>query len=160
MVRVRFETIRVKGDKNQIAKQARKAIDAALEAEAKDVKIDLEKPTKSWRNKPTFKVTQQKKSWKITTRQKYYVWTDYGTRAHIIVPKKAQMLVFPPNSRPKTRPGSLKGGPGARGTGRVWASRVRHPGTDARKFSEQAAQRSRKRFPPRFAQIMRRRMSG
>lgn len=98
--------------------------------------------TATWSDKPKFTVEKRPFTVSrplvrvsVTTDDKRWLWTDEGTKPHIIRPKRAKRLVFPSQFRPKTRPGSLKSGRGFKGGPPVFAQEVHHPGTEARGFT-------------------------
>jgi hypothetical protein len=157
-MRIRIETIRTR-NRPDLAKQVKAAIDAAIDAEVEDLRKDFGKATRTWSKQPTWSVKKTRDGAKFTTRQKVFRFVDYGTTAHIIVPKRATFLSFRVGGRPKTKPGQLKAGAGRPGKTQVYARLVRHPGTKARNFSKLVAERSKKRFPKRFADILRRKLA-
>ena len=69
-----------------------------------------------------------------------WIYVDQGTKPHVIVPKNARMLRFRTGYKAKTAPGAgIRGGGGGATGPVVWAKKVNHPGSKARKFSEQIA---------------------
>lgn len=85
----------------------------------------------------------------VGTNNRIYGFITHGTRPHLIVPVRAKFLVFGEGKySPVTTPGKLgsrRVGTGLQGAGGVarpiFAKRVRHPGTKARRFEEEVAKR-------------------
>ena len=75
-----------------------------------------------------------------------FVWTDEGTKPHIITAKNAPFLVFQRGYTPKTQPGKIASGPSARFGDFVKKKSVNHPGTRPRNFTKIIVKRRRKPF--------------
>lgn len=73
----------------------------------------------------------------VTTEDMRWVWTDRGTKPHIIRPRNAKRLAFPSVFTPKSTPNSLKASSGSSGGPTVYAQEVHHPGTEPRHFTEE-----------------------
>lgn len=86
----------------------------------------------------------------ITTEDVRWIWTDLGTKPHMIRPKKAPRLVFPTAFSPKSKPRSLRARKGYSGGPLAYAMEVHHPGTTPRLFTETI----RKKYGPKFQKIM------
>lgn len=103
------------------------------------------KTVSSWTGEaPTFvKSITTGKTWTLTVsmagsevgKQKY-IWIDRGTDAYNIYPKKGKMLRFQSPYFPATEPGVIGSKKASRGDN--WNAResVRHPGIEARRFTE------------------------
>jgi len=141
----------------------RLSIVAGLEEFAEIVQGDLEKTTRTWAEPVDFdieitqtsKVLEGVKDVKITfeTDDMRWIWTDEGTKPHIIKPKpsnKRGLLFFNSKFTPKTKPGSLRSGKGFSGPPKVSKAIVHHPGTKAREFSQQI----KKKRALKFRQVM------
>ena len=124
---------------------------------------EFEATIKNWKHKVKFEMMISLKDGPtalVTTDDEIYRYVDEGTRAHDIWAgsytgkSRKKVLAFPSSSTPKTRPGSLKSGPGHRGKADVFTPYVRHPGTKARNFSGQI----KKKMTPRFKREMERAM--
>lgn len=72
-----------------------------------------------------------------TTESEPFTFVDQGTKPHIIEAKNAPSLAFQTGFVPKTRPGRLAAGPGARFGTLTRPQRVQHPGSEARDISGQ-----------------------
>jgi len=66
---------------------------------------------------------------------KKWVWTDEGTKPHIIRPKRARALRFRSGYKSGSRPGTFVTGRSSYSGGWVSAQIVHHPGTKARNWS-------------------------
>lgn len=131
-------------------KQYLDAIRKGAEKTTKLTERDLESTVRTWtpQNKPHFEITVSESGgdYSITagTDSLLYLWTDQGTRPHIIRPRKSPYLHFAFGGRPKTRPGIIGSQKGAAGTEWRRAMFVLHPGTTARKFTQKIKARRQK----------------
>lgn len=152
--RIRIEPIKPQPGRGKARAVYNRVLRDTLEREAKDVKKDLDKTVKTWRNKPTFtiKVARGKSRLgvTVTTNDKVYSYVDQGTKPHPIRPKKASVLRFRTGYVAKTKPGRLisRGG-GAKGE-TVFAKEVLHPGSKPRNFTKLVARRGQKRVQKRI----------
>jgi len=131
-------------------------LQAATKATAKDIIKEFEKTTRTWNTKVAFvwdvKVKSAQTSAPIRvsasiiahvyTKNKIWNWTDQGTKAHIIRPKRAPMLAFPSQFKPKTTPGQMSSGGGFSGPPIAFAKEVHHPGTAARNWTKMVAKKA------------------
>jgi hypothetical protein len=106
------------------------------------LKAAAERVTSTWSNPPKFTVNVAlgKSAAKgiqatVTTDDPRWLWTDKGTKPHIIRARNAPRLAFPSVFTPKSKPNSLKASAGSSGGPTVYAMEVHHPGTEARNFS-------------------------
>jgi hypothetical protein len=139
----------------------------ALRREGKIIARELDKTTATWQGeKPKFEVliglTRPPGSATLivgpTGSDKAvnkWVWTDQGTRPHIIRPKRAKKLVFKSGFSPKTKPKTIASFPGGTFGDTVFAKKVNHPGTEPRLFSETVIKRRRKKFTQSMIQAAR-----
>jgi hypothetical protein len=134
-------------------RKLRAAIDQGLDQSAQQVHIDLARPTNTWRTQVKFTVKKLAYAREIKTSNAVYSYVSGGTRPHIIRAKNGRALAFGPSS-PKTRPGSLEGGSGSRGSADTFRQQVRHPGTDPRNFDKLAAELAQDEFPKRVQQAI------
>ena len=123
-----------------------------------------ERTVRTWKTKPGFtvKVSQQTGDYVLEIRYdprtiggQHYQWVDWGTEAHTITAKRVPMLKFQSGFTSKTRRhvlGSRKGGRSG-----PWVSKksVRHPGTEAREFTCEIANRRRNEFNKQIARAVR-----
>jgi hypothetical protein len=144
-VRIRIEPYRPRVRVNT-AKAALTAVEQATRDEVAEVLKELEAATATWTNKPRFKVRVGKSQVSIDTDSPIFTYVDEGTAPHVILPRRARMLVFAPGSTPKTQPGVMVAGPGRPGSGRVFSRGVMHPGTEARNFTLTIAYTSSSRY--------------
>lgn len=107
------------------------------------------KTYRTWRHKPQFRkefrTTRESVVGQIATIDVIYHWVEDGTRAHIILPRSTTgVLNFPSRSRPKTKVRTIGSGGGFRGARNVFSTRVFHPGTKPRKFTQEIVKRRSK----------------
>lgn len=111
------------------------AVEAGLDEAAPGVVDDFDKTTQGWDTKVTFTITKKPFQRVIGTSSRTYGYVNFGTPAHTIVPKRGKFLVFSVGGRAKTVPRVIGSSRGSRGGKRIFARRVRHPGTKAREFN-------------------------
>lgn len=129
-------------------KRMPKAVEKGMREAADAAKADFEKTTASWEHKPSFTIEEQGAGeYLVGTNDERYKWIDEGTDPYTIRPR-GRVLRFSPGSRPKTRPGVITSGGGARGSGVVYTRVVHHPGIKARLFTKQLAARWRRGVAP------------
>ena len=121
------------------------------------VKKDFEETTKTWKHKPKFEVQKSLRQAAgpilfVFTQDEIYGYVDKGTRPHDIWAgyytgkSEHKTLAFPSMSTPKTKPGSLKSGPGSKGEVDTFTPYVRHPGGKARGFTKLIAKQDMPKF--------------
>lgn len=115
------------------------------------IREDFEDTTKTWNHQPKFepafpipKVASDAITVTTETDDKIYGWTSEGTKAHDIplVPG-VKRLAFPSEFIPKTFPGIIGSGVGFSGGIMKFPIQVHHPGTQARKFDANIADKNR-----------------
>lgn len=127
---------------------ARRAVENALDGAAKGALVDYRVTTQTWEHKPDFTIEAPTENERIVgTDDPIYGYVDAGTKPHVIVPKRAKVLVFGPGARAKTRPRVIGSTGGSKGGAPVVAHRVNHPGTEAREFSETIADKWGEQLP-------------
>lgn len=129
---------------------AKTAISNALRGTSSAMKVDFGVTTRTWDNKPEFirKVDTSNFTAVVYTESQIYFWLNGGTAPHIIRPKGKRPLTFWAGYRAKTTVrviGSRKGG--VTGNTIVYTRLVQHPGTEARHWDEEIANKWRKEFP-------------
>ena len=97
---------------------------------------DMEKTSATWNHKPTFVIKEQPTGYLVGTEDDIWNMLDSGTRAHLIVARRAKRLRFATGGSPKTRPGFVGSTGGSAGGDIHFASVVHHPGTVARSWSK------------------------
>lgn len=127
-----------------------RAIKTTLQDTAKDARADLERTTATWEHQVDFAITPIPDGLKVDTNDRIWRMVDRGTRPHIIVPRRAKILVFGPGARAKTAPRVIGSGAGSTGGAPVVARRVNHPGTDARQFSDVVQEKYQAELPRRM----------
>jgi hypothetical protein len=140
--------ITYKGNPNK-ADRFRAIVQTVLAQEAKAVKREYEITVKTWKRKPVFTITNKGGGrYDVKTDSKIYGYVDYGTRPHIIRPRRAKALrFFGVGFVSKTVPGKLYPRAGrAASSGLQFRQFVRHPGFPGRGFTEMIAKRSRARL--------------
>lgn len=136
------------------------ALLAAMREFGKVVQKDFQGTTKTWKHKPKFEVMfdfmPSGPELLVGTDDEIYRYVDEGTRPHDIWAgaytgkSDKKTLAFPSMSTPKTKPGSLKSGPGSSGGDTVFTPMVYHPGTKPRDFTGQI----KKLETPKFKRAM------
>lgn len=98
---------------------------------------------RTWTRKPRFEadvnVSGDTVEMIAGTDDRIYSFVNFGTKPHIIRPRRAKALAFFSKYRAKTQPGSLKSGPGGASGNRVFAKFVNHPGFKGRRFTDEVA---------------------
>lgn len=121
------------------------AIDEMLAEAALEAQDMFKKTTSTWQTHVNFTVNKTKYGRTVGTRSAIYKYVDQGTRSHMIYPRRKRILRFQTGYRAKTRPGVIGSSSGGASGGVVWAKAVRHPGTQARRFSVTIGERMGKR---------------
>lgn len=124
-----------------------KAFEREMAKGLKDLGQTIEKTfegtTENWETKVKFDVDVQQNGAALTltvaTDNAIYGYVNDGTRAHEIRPVRAPLLRFPSGFVSKTRPNSLRSGPGRSFGAMVTAKVVHHPGTTPRHFTKYVA---------------------
>lgn len=138
----------------------------ALRAQGKEIVADYNQTVQTWRNKPSFEVAISLADGGATVlvtpdgpNRKQFEYVDKGTRPHPIFPRRARVLRFSSGYTAKTAPGVIGSGAGGPSGSPAFAAFIpRHPGTEARRFSEIIEQRRRKRFQEAMVDAMQRGM--
>lgn len=129
-------------------------LNAALAETMDGIEKDFRATTRTWNTKPPFRqhgphLRAGALVGEVGTSDEIYGYVTGGTRPHIIVPRRSRLLRFRTGYRAKTAPryiGSRAGGAfGPFVTARV----VHHPGTAAREFESEIADRRRIGFARR-----------
>lgn len=121
------------------------------------IQDDLEKPTETWDEKPTFsqvlKIDQRQISIDIllagdTPGNEHYTWLDEGTKKHYIM-SDAKHMKFPGTFTAKTIPGILHATAGSKSEHSKFLPKSYPVENEikARKFTEQVQEIWGKRFP-------------
>lgn len=130
-------------------KAAPDAVQRGMREAAEAAKADFEQTVATWKHQPSFTIQPDGAAgFMVGTDDEIYRYVDEGTKPHVIVVKRARFLRFAPGGQPKTSPGRLTSAPGAAGNGAVFRKRVNHPGTKARLFTQQLAQRWQRGVQP------------
>lgn len=111
----------------------------AMRKAGRGIRKDFQSTTKTWKNKPEFKLTISLRSpgptVTVTTMDEIYRYVDKGTKPHVIRPKKAKALRFQSIYTAKTTPNVLGSQKGGASGDFVFAQEVHHPGTKPRNFT-------------------------
>lgn len=139
-----------------------------LRAEGRDSVKELEKTVRYWtKDKPKFEtiigLTGRDASVFVgptgnTKGAQKWQWLDEGTRAHVILPRRARMLRFTVGGYSGSHPNSLDVRPAVSGTEVVFAKRVHHPGIAARNWSYLIQRRRKQKFIKRMLAAVKRGM--
>lgn len=137
-----------------------KVISKELLAQAGIVQRMYKRTVRTWSNRPQFTAKGSttspgprggkasfKMQFEVATDDERFIWTDLGTRAHIIRAKRpGRPLKFRVGGRPKTKRKIIGSSRGSQGREFRSAESVRHPGTKARLFTQTIEKRRRKPF--------------
>jgi hypothetical protein len=137
--------------------KVRRNLLSALEKEGNIVKREYEKTVATWNDPPKFEVLTAIDNppgaasvlvGPTGTQEQVnkFVWTDQGTRPHVISAKNAPALVFQRGYSPKTQPNKIASFPAGRFGEFVRKQSVNHPGTEPRNFTKIIVNRRRKPF--------------
>lgn len=118
----------------------------AVNQTLKVIDSDFRKTTNSWKQQPEFTIKLARLQGgdlvgEVSTNDAIYLYVNNGTVAHDIRPRNAKKLHFMSGYRAKTSHrviGSHAGGPSGSD---VFSQGVHHPGTEAREFDKEIADR-------------------
>lgn len=129
-----------------VQKRIPQRLSIAVHASLSDMQVKANKTVSDWSDKPRFERELTIKPDLISGRlvvkgseaaALHFMWTDQGTKAHIIRPKKAPMLKFQTGYAARTAPVAKSQVGDGKATGaHVQTLVVLHPGTDARQFTQ------------------------
>lgn len=115
---------------------------------AKAIEVDFNTTTATWSDSPKANVTLiGDDTATIVMLDDRYTWTNDGTAAHVIRPRNASLLVFQSSYKSKTTGGFIGSRSGGSFGPTVYARSVQHPGTAARKFDQQIADKWNRLLP-------------
>jgi len=145
------------------------AISTSKDAARKTAR-SFRRSTKTWKNKPTFRIRKipGEVDWEVYTENKVWHWLDKGTKKHEIAPKGkanggSDRLAYQTKFTPKTSPNRVGSKPGGK-SGNYWIGKkgqsVMHPGVKARKWTERQAEKEEKRFFDSFLKGLDRILNG
>lgn len=133
---------------------------AKLRALGKQTEYDLLRPTEQWES-PPFMRSDIRGSAQVTmivhpvTQVDKYQRLDFGTRPHVIRPRKANgVLKFQPGYSSSTYPNQLWSRRARRSGRFIYVKMVHHPGLKARNFSKQVAKIERPRLNMMMRQLV------
>lgn len=150
MARTSFRLEAIRPGDGRARSVYQKRIRHILDIVSRQVERDFKDTVKTWDGeKPVFyiRVTTVRGRLGITagTDNVIYGYVNYGTRPHIIRPKKSQVLSFqwggPGSYQAKTKPGRIVSRPGGQVGSSVQFKQVNHPGFPGRHFDTLIAQR-------------------
>lgn len=132
-------------------KSINKAIENALTQSALAIQNDFRVTVQTWKTKPVFKIERIPYGRVVFTENLIYLFMDAGTKEHPIAAKNAPYLVFRSRGSgysTKTRPNQIASFPGGAANGHLNKRKeVRHPGTEARNFSETIGKKWESEWP-------------
>ena len=112
--------------------------------------------TRTWKHRPKFRVDFQfddrpvsaggGAGYAVTTDDPIFHYVDQGTRPHTIRARRGGLHAFQSKFSPKTRRRVLGSRQGSRSGSLVRPKEVRHPGTQAREFTQEIQKRRRNPF--------------
>jgi hypothetical protein len=131
----------------------RKEVQAEMLKQGKYIQAEYRRTVATWTHKPKFEtvtdITGGDMTILVGTDDEIYLFVDEGTKAHPITPKANNprgLLFFQEGYVAKTVPRVLGSRAGGRFGAVVAAKAVRHPGTEARGFSQMIQEKTRKRY--------------
>src|SRR4029450_13786902 len=128
-------------------KKYMKVVEDALDAAALAAQSNVELTVKTWEHPVSFTISHKVGEGNIATDDEICRYVEHGTRPHLIGPRRSRYLRFAVGGRPKTRPGQLGSGGGAKGSKIVYfRGVVSHPGTKPRLFAKQVARMAQDRL--------------
>lgn len=129
---------------------------AVLAEASTDMSQMFQKTTATWKHKVKWRtrtVVNSRLSYTaVGTDDDIYRFVSEGTKAHDIRPRNKSRLSFRSGYKAKTRRRSLSSGSG--GASGAWVSTkktIKHPGTEAREFAEEVADK----YQPKFSLLVR-----
>jgi len=128
-------------------KRLLKALETACNQTLRSMQKDFQKTTRTWNTPVTFVVVKmtpngQDLEGATGTDNKIYLYVTRGTKPHIIRAKNGKVLSFPSKYRAKTRRRVIRSYTGGGSGARRYAKEVKHPGTQAREFEEEIADKN------------------
>jgi hypothetical protein len=132
---IRLTAIKPKAKAIQFSRFA-DAAKLGMEDAAQAAVLDFESTFATWNHQPDVTVKERSDGYSIEVKDDVWNMLDHGTRAHLIVARKAKRLRFGVGFKAKTRPGFIGSTGGSAGAGAVFRSSVMHPGTKARGWSK------------------------
>lgn len=147
MAKPLMKPIVIKGLLFNADKQAR-AIENVLGQQAKAAKVDVDSVMLTWKGSPKSTIRRDGRFIRtVFTDDERAKWVDDGTRPHTIRPRTARRLAFRANYKAKTSPGFIGSRRGGSSGPVILAREVRHPGTKARRFTQEIAKKQGKLLP-------------
>lgn len=138
---IRLTAIKPKAKAIQFTRFA-DAAKLGLRDAAEGALADFAATTASWKTDVAFVIKARADGFDVGTDNAIYQYVDKGTRAHLIVARRAKRLRFAGGGfTAKTRPGFIGSQAGSSGGAPVFAQVVHHPGTTARGFSKLIAKK-------------------
>lgn len=115
-----------------------------LNQEARLAQQQFQRTTATWKHKPSFTIVATSTyERRVVTSDQNYSRINFGTRAHLIVPRTAPILKFRVPYSAKSSPGNIGSNSGGPGPNPVVAKEVHHPGTAPRNFDKTIAEMHR-----------------
>lgn len=113
-----------------------RAIENTLDGVAKDIKVDFDVTTQTWKDRPDFAIEKRDGYRSVSTEDEIYGYVNFGTRPHLIMARPGGGLRFQTGFRPKTRVRYIGSNAGGASGPFVGAKSVQHPGSEAREFDQ------------------------
>jgi len=123
-----------------------------------DIHADYQKTVKTWTHKPKFYTTRRGADWYIGTKDEIYGYVENGTPEHDIPMKSGgpMLAYFKTGFKSKTLVNYIGSLPGATANRNFRRRKVvNHPGTKARNFSKEIAEKRMKQFAKLVRQAIR-----
>ena len=116
-----------------------RVVESSLNEAADGVKMQFNRTTLSWKERPEFVIESRPGERSIYTTNKIYRFVSGGTRVRRVVMTKG--------FKSKSHPGSMYSGVGRGGVAFGPSMKIARPGIEARKFDEQVQKRWQKELP-------------
>lgn len=145
-------------------KECEREIEYELRATGQEGVSHFNKVVRSWHHRPNFRAVADMspalRTVRITPQGQHknlWIWTDLGTKPHVIRAKNAPFLKFQSGYSARTAPvAQFNTGTGQSSGAWVQTQEVDHPGTTARKFSETFMKKLRPPLPDRIQAAIKR----
>lgn len=136
----------------------RQEFEVEAEAISKDILLDFELTTATWKTKVKFErlvsVGPNSIDVFVGTDNKIYLYINDGTRGHFVAPVRASALRFPKVYKAKSMPGVIASGSGGASGGFAYSKGHFVKGIKARKFDKTIQKMWRKKYKRRMEKAL------
>lgn len=137
-LRISYTQSKLPDSLKKLVKQVPDIIEAEQNRISRQVADELLNLTKSWAEKPKFKITKIRQGFQISTTSSVFIWLDQGTKAHKIPGTPYPTTWVGGKYKAATRPGSMTSGTHVTSNPAYVTplKGVIHPGTEARGWTD------------------------